>query len=147
MYNHSSRNAVSEYTARRTAEINADADAIAALPVGAHISVSLYTDINAYTIIKKTATTILLQADKATLDPNWKPEFIPGGFAGHCTNQRDQTYTYDRDPNGATIKISLRRSKDENGNERRRWKKAGVGTFEGGGNVYPGRRKFHDYNF
>lgn len=147
MYNHSSRNAVSEYTARRTAEINAAADAIAALPVGDGISVSLYTDIDAYTIIKKTATTILLQADKATLDPNWKPEFIPGGFAGHCTNQRDQTYTYDRDPNGATIKISLRRSKDENGNERRRWKKAGVGTFEGGGNVYPGRRKFHDYNF
>lgn len=147
MYNHSSRNAVSEYTARRTAEVNADADAIAALPVGAGISVSLYTDIDAYTIIKKTATTMTLRRDHAVLANNWKPEFIQGGFAGHCVNQADQTYTYSEDPDGAIVKISLRRSKDENGNERRRWKKAGVGTFEGGGNVYPGRRKFHDYNF
>lgn len=133
--------------AERTARVNADADAISALNVGDGVSVSLWTDVDAYTIIKKTATTIILQEDKATPDPSFKPEFIPGGFAGHCTNQSDQTYTYEHDPNGAIVKISLRRWADDNGNERRKWKKTGVRTFEAGGNAYAGRRKFHDYNF
>lgn len=133
--------------AERTARVNLDADAISALNIGDGVSVSLWSDIDAYTIIKKTATTITLQEDKATLDPNWKPEFIPGGFGGHCTNQSDQTYTYERNPKGAIVKITLRRWADDNGDERRKWKKAGVRTFEAGGNAYAGRRKFHDYNF
>jgi len=141
------RSAYDNYVADRTAQINERADAISALGIGEGVSVSLWTDVEAYTIIKRTRTTITLQQDKATLDPSFKPEFIPGGFAGHCTNQADQTYTYERDPNGAIVKISLRRWKDEQGNERRIWKTSGVGTFEHGGNAYIGRRKFHDYNF
>jgi hypothetical protein len=39
-----------------------------------------------------------------------------------------------------------RRTKAEEGNERRKWKRVGVRTFEPGGNVYPGRRAFRDFN-
>jgi len=135
------------YTERRTAEINEYADAIGALKAGDGLSVSLWTDVDAFTIIKRTATTITLQEDTATLADGWKPEFITGGFSGHCTNQDEQTYSYERNPNGAIIKISLRHWRDDEGNERRKWKKVGVRTLEPGGNVYIGRQKFHDYNF
>jgi len=141
------RTARNEHEARRTAEINEVADAISSLSIGDGVSVSVWSDVDAYTIIKQTPTTMTLQEDKAVLCPSFKPKFISGGFAGHCTNQREQKYTYERDPNGSTIKISLRRWTDENGEERRRWKRSGVGTFETGGNAYAGRRKFYDYNF
>jgi hypothetical protein len=135
------------WVAERTAQINADADAISALEVGDGVSVSVWTDVEAYTIIKKTPKTILLRSDKATLVNREELVFHAGGFAAHCENQRDQRYTYEPDPDGIEIKITLRRWKDEDGNERRKWKKANNRTFEAGGNAYAGRRKFHDFNF
>ena len=135
------------HTAERTAEINAYADRISALAIGDGVTVSVWTDCEAYTVIKRTATTMTLQEDRATMSPNFKPEFVAGGFAGHCINQGDQTYTYEPNLTGCKIKVSLRRWTDEEGNERRLWKKVGTGKFERGGNVYPGRRKFHDFNF
>lgn len=135
------------HTARRTAEINERADAISALQPGEGVTVSLWSDCEAYTVVSRTATTMTLQEDKATLDPSFKPVFVAGGFAGHCTNQNEQRWFYEGDHMGAIIKISLRRWKDEEGNERRMWKRSGVGTFERGGSVILGRHKFHDYNF
>ena len=135
------------YTAQRTAEINASADAISALSIGEGVSVSLWTDCDAYTIVKKTATTLTLRADKAELLNRDELRFIPGGFAAHCENQADQRYSYEADPAGHQIKITLRKWADEEGNERRKWKKSGVKTFEQGGNAYAGRRAFHDFNF
>lgn len=134
------------YTSERTVEMNKRADEISALNVGDGLTVSLYTDAEAGTIIKKTAKTITMQEDHAKLD-NWKPEIIPGGFAGHCVNQHEQKYTYERNERGSIIKVSLRTCIDTEGNERRMWKRSGTGVRQGGGNVYPGRRKFHDYNF
>jgi len=135
------------HTARLTLEINAEFDAISNLSIGDGVTVSLWTDREAYTIIAKTAKTMTLQEDKATLSPDWKPEFVTGGFAGHCTNQDDQVYIYERDPDGHKIKISARSWPDQEGGTRFRWKKQGVGTNVLGGNVFVGRRKFHDYNF
>jgi hypothetical protein len=135
------------HTAERTAEINAYADRISDLAIGDGVTVSVWTDCEAYTIIKRTPTTMTLQEDKATRNPDFKPEFVVGGFAGHCVNQNEQTYTYEPNIDGSTIKVSLRNWTDEEGNGRRLWKKVGVKTFERGGSVYPGRRKFHDYNF
>lgn len=135
------------WIAERTAEINADADIISALNVGDGVSVSVWTDVEAYTIIKKTPKTILLRSDNAVLINREELVFHIGGFAAHCENQRDQRYTYEPDPEGIEIKITLRRWTDEDGNERRKWKKANNRTFETGGNAYAGRRKFHDFNF
>ena len=134
-------------TAEDTARLNAAADAISALAIGDGVTVSVWTDSHAYTIIRKTKSTMILQCDKATLDPSFKPEIIAVGFAGHCVNQSEQSYTYERNPNGWMIKITLRRWKDAEGNQRRMWKQLGVSVRERGGNVYLGRRAFHDYNF
>ena len=92
-------------------------------------------------------TRIVARMDAAKLSEGWKPEIIPGGFAGHCTNQRSQTYEYQPDPAGAMVTVTLRRWTDEEGNERRLWKRAGIGTREQGGSVRAGRHKFYDYNF
>ena len=66
--------------------------------IGDGVTEYLYSDAHAFTVIAKTKKTITIQRDKAILDPNFKPEWIAGGFAGHCTNQEDQTYTYERNP-------------------------------------------------
>ena len=55
------------WIAERTAEINLDADTISNLNVGDGVSVSVWTDIDAYTIVKKTPTTITLRMDDAVL--------------------------------------------------------------------------------
>ena len=135
------------WIAERTAEINLDADTISNLNVGDGVSVSVWTDIDAYTIVKKTPTTITLRMDDAVLINRDDLNFVAGGFLAHCDNQSEQRYTYTTDPDGHEIKITLRRWKDEDGNERRKWKKANNRTLEAGGNAYAGRRKFHDFNF
>lgn len=135
------------YTAERTAEYNTAADAISALNVGDGVSVSVWSDIDAYTIVKKTTTTITLRADKAELLNREELNFISGGFAAHCDNQHVQRYSYEANPEGHEIKITLRRWTDEEGNDRRKWKRSGTRTFERGGNAYAGRRAFRDFNF
>lgn len=102
--------------------------------VGDGITIDLYSDSHAYTVIKRTAKTITLQRDKATLDPNFKPEIIVGGFAGHCTNQNEQSYSYKADPNGSIIKLS--------------WSEK-MGGWKTPYNKIArlGRHEFYDYNF
>lgn len=133
------------WIAERTAEINAAADAISALGVGDGVSVSVWTDVDAYTIIRKTASTITLRCDNAELLNRDELHFDVGGFAAHVTGE--QRYAYTPNLDGSIVKITLRRWSDGDGNERRKWKRAGTGAHEQGGNAYAGRRKFHDYNF
>lgn len=103
------------------------------LEVGDGCTYHLYSDAQACTVVKRTAKTITIQEDTAIIDPDFKPEWIAGGFAGHCTNQNEQTYTYERNPNGRKITA--------------RW------SDKRGGFVYMdklitvGRHQFHDYNF
>lgn len=101
---------------------------------GDGVTVNLYTDRRAYTVISRTAKTLRIQRDKATLSKDYKPKFIPGGFAAHCTNNNDQKYDYERDPDGE-IKTAY-------------WSEVS-GCFRVGGAmvVTPGRHEFYDYNF
>lgn len=105
--------------------------------IGDGLTVSIYTDCNAGTVIKKTAKTIWLQQDEATLID--KPEFVVGGFAGHCTNNMGLRYTYEANTNGRIYKLTKRK----NG----KWKSAGYKLHSIGGNVYVGRHEYYDYNF
>lgn len=102
--------------------------------VGDGVTVNLYSDRHAGTVVKVTKSSITIQRDKATLDPNFKPEWIVGGFAGHCTNQDEQTYTYERDENGQIYTI--------------RWSKA-YNKYGRPGNLTAskGRHEFYDYNY
>ena len=135
------------YVAERTAEINADAADISSLNIGDGISVSAWTDVAAYTIVKRTPKTITLQADKCTLINQNKLKFHAGGFLAHCSNQEAQRYSYEEDADGMVIKITLREWLDEEGNVRRKWKLTRTRTFEMGGNAYAGRRAYRDFNF
>lgn len=103
------------------------------IKVGDGVTLRLYSDAEAYTVIKRTASTITVQRDKATLDPNFKPEWVAGGFAGHCTNQNDQTYTYERNEKGdiKTLRFS---------------KKFGRFMYLEKA-ILLGRHEFYDYNF
>jgi hypothetical protein len=102
--------------------------------VGQGATVNYWSDRHAGTIVKVTKTTITIRRDKATLDPDFKPEWIIGGFAGHCTNQDEQTYTYEPNPNGELI--TLHWSKKYN-----RYGQPGDLTAS------KGRHEFYDYNF
>ncbi|MBO6270306.1 MAG: hypothetical protein J6N19_14345 [Clostridium sp.] len=102
--------------------------------VGDGATVVYWTDREAGTIVKVTRKTITIQRDKATLSPDFVPEFIPGGFAGTVINQHEQEYTYERDPNGRKMTFH--------------WSEK-YQTYGQPGNLraIKGRHEFYDYNF
>lgn len=101
--------------------------------VGDGVTVCLYSNRHAGTVIKKNKRSITIQYDKAVMDENFKPEFVTGGFAGHCTNQNEQTYTYERDPNGRI--------------EAYCWSEKYGAYRKGNIIIINGRHEFYDYNF
>lgn len=101
--------------------------------VGDGATMQLWSDAHAGTIVKVTKASITIQRDHAELDPNFKPEIVAGGFAGHCTNQSEQTYTYSPNPNGELVTF--------------RWSKK-FGRYQNPTyKAYKGRNEFYDYNF
>lgn len=102
--------------------------------VGDGVTINLWSDRHAATIIKVTAKTITVQRDKAILDPKFKPDFIPGGFAAHCTNQEEQSYTYEADPNGEVRTFHW-------SDKYQKYGQPGDLTLS------RGRHEFYDYNF
>lgn len=102
------------------------------IEVGEGVTLHLWSDAHACTVIARTATTLTIQRDKATLDPNFKPE--RDGF--YCTNQDDQEYTYEANPNGEIYKC---RWSEKYG----RWQHGSDGSMK----ITRGRHEFYDYNF
>ena len=72
--------------------------------VGSGVSVHLWTDAEAYTVIARTAQTLTLQRAKAEYADDYKPEYIPGGFGAYCTNDGAQKWNITPDPNGSIVK-------------------------------------------
>lgn len=105
------------------------------MDVGDKAHVCLYTDIEPCTVIRKTKTTITIRYDAAELDPEWKPEWVPGGFCGHCINQEKQKWIITDDPNGRE--------------ETFRWHKNDHAYMNcaGGCKLIPGWMKKYDFNF
>lgn len=102
------------------------------LPEGEYVTEIGYSQSYPWKVIKRTAHTVTVVPVLHARDPEWKPEIIPGGFAGHCTNQRQQTWLY------AGI--------DESSPRTLRWGKRGL-THKGVCYV-EGRADYHyDYNF
>lgn len=94
-----------------------------------------YSDVEPYEIVRVVSPkTIELRQVHAELDPNWKPEIVSGGYAGHCTNQHSQKWNYKSIPDGGVIRARMRKD----------------GYFHSAAgrhslNTEP--RKFYDYNF
>jgi len=102
--------------------------------VGDGATVLLWSDYHAGTIVKVTKATITIRRDKATLDPNFKPEFIPGGFAAHCTNQNEQRWSYEPNENGHLTTLHWSKKYNRYGTP-------------GNPSAIKGRHEFYDYNF
>lgn len=102
--------------------------------VGDGATICHYSDRIACTVVRISASgkTLWMREDSSTLD-NWKPEIVPGGFAGHCVNNAEQRYIYQPNPDGRVHRASLR--------------KDGKFRTTNGEPVIPGRHHFHDYNF
>ena len=106
------------------------------MEVGDHCHICHWTDVSPCTVIKRTPTTITVRHDKATRRPEWKPEWVIGGFSAHCTNNDDQenAWIIEEDPNGYT--------------EVFRWSKR-INAYKNASDekLSPEWAKFHDYNF
>jgi hypothetical protein len=115
--------------------------------IGDGITVRVYSDRDAYTVLSRSTTRITLQEDTATLLNGFdsgEPDALksyPGGFAAHVEGR--QRYSYERNSRGRRIKISRRTLKSG----KVIWKQTGSATRSPGGEASAGRHKFHDYNF
>lgn len=95
-----------------------------------------YSDVNPFEVVRKVSDkTLEIRSMKSVLDPDWKPEITPGGFAGHCSNSRSQKWIITSDSEGKVVRIRLRK----NGH----WKNAGGSRFV----LCDHPVKYHDYNF
>ena len=63
---------------------------------GLCLNLHMYSDSKAFRITRMTPSgkTAYVRRVQATKDPEWKPETVPGGFAGHTTNNREQRWVY-----------------------------------------------------
>ena len=95
-----------------------------------------YSDVSPYEIVRQISDkTLEVRGMNAVLQESFKPEWIPGGFAGHCVNQSEQKYDYSSDETRQVIRIRK--------NKRGEWKSAGGSKFY----LADTPRKFYDYNF
>lgn len=69
-----------------------------------------YTDVYPYEVISVSpgGKQITVRAMKFERDPSWKPEFHAGGFVAHCSNQNEQRWLIESDPEGHTMKAHKR---------------------------------------
>lgn len=102
------------------------------LPDGQYFTEIGYSQQYPWVVVKRTAKTVTLAKVCVKADPEWKPEIAPGGFCGHCTNQHDQTWLFDKVE--ATWKKTIRMTK-------RGWMSGATRFVEGRA------KEFYDYNF
>ena len=105
-------------------------------PEGVYFREIGYSQCYPWVLIKTSPSgkTLTLQRVETKGDPEWKPQFYLGGFAGHCHNQHDQTWLYD----GLEDRFTTIR-KDKRGE----WRHKGVRFIE----EKSGPHYFYDYNF
>lgn len=95
-----------------------------------------YTDVDPFEIVRVVSDqTIEIRAMDAQRDPTWKPEIIPGGFAGHCVNNHQQRWLITSNPEGRVVRVRL--------SKKRGWRDANGNQYRLNAQAI----KFHDYNF
>jgi len=106
-----------------------------------------YSDNKAATIVARTAKTITIQYDKATIlnGPNSGEAdalvATPGGFCAHVSGT--QRWATERDENGSKDVYSLRKTRTG----AKRWVLKGAGANQSGVSLIEGRSHYYDYNF
>ena len=94
-----------------------------------------YSDVNPFEVVRRVSEkTLVIRRMKAERDPEWKPEFIAGGFSGTCVNQSKQKWVIESDDTADTVRIRFGKK----------------GWRDAFGNRYVISKtpfKFYDYNF
>jgi hypothetical protein len=78
-----------------------------------------YSDATPYEIVRRVSDkTIEIRAMKAERNPDWKMEFVPGGFCGTVINQHSQKWVITSDESAEVFRIRRRKYgwKDKYGN-------------------------------
>jgi hypothetical protein len=112
---------------------------IKGLPEGDYMTETLYSDTTPWAIVGGTAKTVIVQEVLVKRDPDWQPVIHAGGFAGHCSNQDEQTWLFDR--LGKRTK-TLRLKKSRYHGSDKLW-----GGADGSEFIANGAVNKHDYNF
>ena len=125
--------------------------------VGDRVHYDLGTDVFPATVVRVSEKYVTIREDKFKVDPEWKPDFIPGGFVGHVANNYEQKNIITEDPEGTHIRFSLRevpknirdyhKMSDDEAADKRRWIMVGGGGWRTGAMLRPGWHAFRDYNF
>ena len=77
-----------------------------------------YSDVTPFEVVKVVSgKTIEIREMDAERDESVELEWAPGGFAGHCINQRDQKWLIKSNPENPVIRIRLGKQgwKDKHG--------------------------------
>lgn len=105
------------------------------MKLGDGVTVHGWSDSHAYTVVEIVdVRTVLVQRDKATRTNRDRDQVAVGGFFAHVETDGAQEWAYERDPDGATLK--LRRRRDG------RWYPVAATSA-----VSEGRHEHYDYNF
>lgn len=74
----------------------------------AYANLAMYTDVHPFEVVRQVSDkTIEIRGMKARLAEGQKPKIIPGGFAGHCVNQRELEYVIEPNPQAPVIRARL----------------------------------------
>ncbi len=94
-----------------------------------------YSDVTPYEVVRVVSNkTLEIRRMNAERDPNWKPEFVPGGFFGTVVNQNSQEWIITSDDKAPVIRIRL---------GKQGWKDANRGRYD----IADAPQRFYDYNF
>lgn len=116
-------------------EIKKQVDYLKVREIRDYCNMAMYSDVHPYEVVKVVSDKCVeIRAMKATL-VNAPKDFHPGGFVGHYADNYAQEYTYESNPEGATMRVrwSERNRRWQQGNQKFRMSDKPV--------------KFHDYNF
>ena len=95
-----------------------------------------YSDVNPFEVVRVISDkTIEVREMDAERDESVQLEWVPGGFAGHCVNQREQKWLITSNPSNSILRIRLSKTgvwKDKRG------RRFGLSDKP---------IKFYDYNF
>ena len=129
------------YRAELKAELEAERNQNALTPntakVGMGVTVLGWSDADPYEIVKVSPSgkTLTIRAMKATRNPDWKMDWVVGGFAGHLKNQDAQEWIIESDPTGWEVRANWSNKFDRFQSKRGKLAKD------------HGARKYYDFNF